>query len=332
MRTTLRNLTLMVSGFVLLSFGVLVVNQTAQVVQLANKASPTLGTVTLWTLVAVYGTLLGVPVVMFVRLPSPLVPPAKAEGPEYDEHLKRLRERLSASPHLAGCDLSSREGIEEGLAILATKANEIVRETAATVFVATAVSQSGRLDGLLVLSAQSRMVWRIARLYSQRPNLRDLTHLYANVAGTTFLAGELQDLDLGDQVEPILSSAVSALGASLPGLQVAGAILANCVLDGSANAFLTLRVGMIAKRHCGALVVEPKASVRRAATAEAATYLGAIVADGTKRISIAVWRASVDKVNGAVASASNRARDAGSKFMAKVRGFAGREQAEPASS
>ena len=61
----------------------------------------------------------------------------------------------------------------------------------------------------------------------------------------------MQEIDLGEQVEPILSSAVGALGASVPGFQVAGTILANCVLSGSANAFLTLRVAMIARRYCG---------------------------------------------------------------------------------
>jgi hypothetical protein len=140
------------------------------------------------------------------------------------------------------------------------------------------------------------------------------------VAGTAFIAGEIQDVDLGDQVEPILSSALSALGASLPGLQVAGAVLTNCVLDGSANAFLTLRVGMIAKRYCGALVLEPKASLRRAATCEAAGYLGAIVAEGSARITRAVCRVAVEKVNGAVSEVSTYAKGAGKRLKDRLLG------------
>ena len=182
------------------------------------------------------------------------------------------------------------------------------------------MSQSGRLDGLVVLAAQSRMVWRLAHLYQQRPTLRDMVHLYANVAGTAFVAGELQDLDLGEQVEPILSSAVGALGASVPGFHVARTILANCVLSGSANAFLTLRVGMIARRYCGALVIEPKSSVRKAATTEAARHLGGIVAEGSSRLTKALWRASADKVGGAVLGVGGYAREAGARFAAKVRG------------
>jgi hypothetical protein len=314
-----RDVALLVSGGVVLSFAVLVVNQTAQVVQLATAVHPGFGTATLWTLVAAYAAVVGVPLVLYLRLPSPLVPPASGDGPEFESHLRRLGQRLATSPHLAGVDLSDRAGVEQGLALLGEKADGIVKEAAATVFLATAVSQSGRLDAFLVLSAQSRMVWRIAHLYGQRPTPRDLARLYANVAGTAFLAGELDDLDLGEQVEPILSSALGSLGANVPGFHVAGTILANCVLSGSANAFLTLRVGTIARRYCGATVAEPRAAVRRAATREAAQHLGKIVSDGTAKLTMAIWRSSVSKVGDAVSGASGRARDAGTKLLARVR-------------
>jgi hypothetical protein len=328
MSRTLRTFGLLASGFILLTFAVLVVNQTAQVVQLATAVHPRLGTATLWALLATYAALIGTPVVLLIRLPSPLVPPKSAEGPEFEAHLNRLRERLAASPHLAGRDLSDRAAIEEALRVLDERADQEVREAAAGVFLATAVSQSGRLDALLVLVAQSRMVWRVAHVYHQRPTPRDLARLYANVAGTAFVAGELQDINVGEQVEPILSAAVGALGASLPGFQVAGAILANCVLSGSANAFLTLRVGAIAKRHCGALVLEPRPTLRRAATAEAARHLGGIVAEGSGRLTKAIWRASVDKVGGAVSGATGRAKEAGAKLMARLRTSRVREQPE----
>jgi len=164
------------------------------------------------------------------------------------------------------------------------------------------------------------MVWRVAHLYGQRPSPRELARLYTTVAATVFVAGELEDLDLGEQVEPILSSAIGALGASLPGFQVAGTILTNCVLSGSANAFLTLRVGMIAKRSCAATVLPRRADLRRAATAEAAGHLGKIVSEGGAKLTGAIWKASVSRVGDAVAGASNSAREAGSKFLARVRG------------
>jgi Domain of unknown function (DUF697) len=319
MNRTIRVVALFGSATILLSFLLLVVSETAQVTHLASTIHPTLGTVTLVALLGTYTTLLGVPAFLILRLPSPLTPPASEFDPEFPEHLKKLSARLEASPLLKGRDLSHQQAVEDSLVILARRTDEIVRHTATTVFLSTAVSQSGRLDGLLVLAAQSRMVWKIAHIYYQRPTARDMVHLYANVATTAFLAGELQEIDLGEQVEPVIAAAMGALGASVPGLQVAGSILTNCVLDGSANAFLTLRVGMITKRYCGALVLAPKSAVRRAATTEAASLLGAIVAEGSGRITKAILKSAGDKIGGAVVGASSRARDAGAKLFARVR-------------
>ncbi|MHC5538941.1 DUF697 domain-containing protein [Singulisphaera rosea] len=316
MARTIRLIAVFASGTILLSFVVLVVNQTAQVVQLATTLHPLCGTVTLLTLLTAYSVLIGTPIVMILRLPSPLEPPLTDEGPEFDAHLGRLRKRLATNPHLKDHDLAGRMGVEAAIGVLGEKSNKIIEQAASTVFISTAISQSGRLDSLLVLAAQTRMVWSIAHLYYQRPSVKDLSYLYANVVGTAFAAGEIQDIDLSEQVEPILSSAIGALGASVPGFHTAGTVFTHCVLSGSANAFLTLRVGMIAKKYCGALVVPRKAALRRVATAEAALHLGTIVTEGSARIAKALFHASVDKVGGALTSASNYAKDTGAKLFA----------------
>ena len=62
MNKTIKTLAWLGSGLVLLSFSVVVINQTAQVVQLAKEVHPGLGTVTLWGLLISYGGLVGVPV------------------------------------------------------------------------------------------------------------------------------------------------------------------------------------------------------------------------------------------------------------------------------
>ena len=288
----------MVSGLVLLGFVVVTINQTAGVVQLAKDVHPVLGTVTLWGLLIAYGGLVGVPVVMVLRMPRPLVPPKSESGPEFDEHLKQLGERLSINPRvrLAAIRPFDRCGVEEALALLDEDANVIVKQMATTVFLTTAVSQSGRLDALLVLAAQSRMVWRIAHLYYQRPSLRELAHLYANVAATSFVAGELDDLELHQMIQPVVAGTLGAVGGVIPGFQVLTSIMVNSLLSGSANAFLTLRVGMIAKDYCGSLVTEPRTQVRRAATSEAARLLSGIVRESGARVRDAVWSEIKSKI------------------------------------
>jgi hypothetical protein len=299
MYKTIKNVAL-IAGVLILFFLVLfVINQTVQVVELASRLSPVFGTIILWLLIGLYAAFVIVTTLFYLRLPKPLKPPESEMEPQFSLYLKALRERLVSNPLLKGYDLSCRAGIEKALENLGGKCDVIIRDSAAAVFVSTAISQSGRLDTIFVLTANFRMVWRIARVYYQRPVLRDLIYLYANVVATAFVAGELDEAEIGEQIEPILSSALSAMSFSIPGVQAAAAIVVNSILTGAANAFLTLRIGIIARRYCGTLVVSDRKALRRAAIAEAAKLLGSIVKRGTARISRALWDASKGKVGGA---------------------------------
>ena len=329
MNRTARKIALLASLLVLLFFVLFVINQTAQVVQLATHVSPIFGTLVFWTLVTLYAVLVLVPVVLFLRLPRSLTPPKSEDSPEFLAYLDSLTKRLASHELLRGTDLSGREKIEEALAILNRRADEIIQKMASTVFLSTAISQNGRLDAFLVLSAQSRMVWQIARLYYQRPTLRDVTHLYANVAATAFLASELDDIDVSEQVQPVLSAALGALAVSIPGLKTASSILVSSVLTGSANAFLTLRVGIIAKRYCGSLVIAEKRMLRRTATAEAAKLLGSIVKQGTSRVTKAVWEASKGKIGTMFSGAADSVKEAGNSFLFRMGRKKDKESVDP---
>jgi hypothetical protein len=298
MKQTIKTLAILGSGLVLLSFTVVVVNQTAQVVALAREINSALGTVTFWALVLAYAGLIGVPVVLVARMPRPLKPPESETSPEFPLHLQKLGARLAANPRVrnAAIEPLNRYGVENALRILDDDAHAIVKQMATTVFLTTAVSQSGRLDLLLVLTAQSRMVWRIAHLYYQRPSLRELVHLYANVVATSLVAGELDDLELHQMIQPVVAGSLGAVGGAIPGFQVFTSIVVNSILSGSANAFLTLRVGMIAKDYCGSLVAQPRSRLRKHATAEAARLLSGIVKDSGARVRDVIWKEIKQKV------------------------------------
>jgi hypothetical protein len=260
-----------------------------------------------------------------MRLPRSLKPPRSEDTPEFATHVETLKGRLASNPLLTGENHSSREDIEQALGLLGKKADEIIQRSASNVFITTAISQSGRLDTFLVLSVQSRMVWRIAQLYYQRPTLRDLLQLYANVVGTAFVAGELDDIDISQQLEPILSSTLGAVALSIPGLRAASSIVVSSLITGAANAFLTLRVGIVAKRYCGSLVVVEKRGLRRMATAEAAKLLGTIVKQGSARLTKILWSASKGKVSATFSGVSGSAKEAGRSFLSKI-GFEKRSE------
>jgi hypothetical protein len=322
-RKTIVRVAVLLALLLIAAFVVFLVGETAQVVALATQIHPTFGQGVLWALLFTYAFCVLVPLWLLIRLPKPIVPPDAEGTPEFEEHLRRLTKRLQANPLLKGQPLGTREELEAGIRVLDAKADEMTKAAASQVFLTTAISQNGSLDAVVVLAAQSRLVLRVARVYYQRPTLRDLVYLYGNVASTAFISSELEDVDLSAQVQPVLSSLLGSAAGAIPGLQAASALVVNSITTGSANAFLTLRVGTLARQYSGALVAPPRRAARRSATLIATQLLGTIVAEGASRVSAAVWSASKRRVGGAIGGVGGYLRGAGGAVVDKLR-FGGR--------
>jgi hypothetical protein len=289
MLKTAKKIVLLFATFILVVFAVFLFNQTAQIVQSARAVNPVFGNGVMWGLIFTYGILLTTPFAIWFRLPKRMLPPATTEGEEYDRFVLDLKKRLSRHPRLRGLGLETTTDIETALRTLDKHADDVVTSTASAVFLSTAVLQSGRLDVLVVFAAQTRLIWQVAHVYYQRPSLRDFVQLYANVASTAFIAAGIEDIDVDVLVGTIFGSTVAAI----PGMH----LLASSVLSGSANAFLTLRVGMITKEYCRCTVRVEKTGLRRAATLKAAKLLGSIVREGTVKLSKATVNATKSKMS-----------------------------------
>jgi hypothetical protein len=288
MTATVRRIAVLLALFILVVFTVFLFNQTGQIVQSARVINPTFGNGVMWALIFTYCLLLVTPIVLWFKVPKRMPPPALAEGAEYDRFMADFRKRLSRNSRLRGMPLSTAEHIDAATQLLDKHADEVVASTASAVFLSTAVLQSGRLDVLVVFAAQTRLIWQVARVYYQRPSLRDFVQLYANVASTAFIAAGIEDVDIDALVGTVFGSTVAAI----PGMH----ILTSSILTGSANAFLTLRVGMITKEYCRCTVKVEKRGIRRAATLQAAKLLGSIVRDGTVKLSKAAVQKSAVKM------------------------------------
>jgi hypothetical protein len=289
MPKTAKKIAIVVATFILIVFAIFLFNQTMQIVQSARAVNPVLGSGVLWFLIFTYCILLATPFVLWFRLPKRMRPPETTEGEAYDRFLLDFKKRLSRHPRLRGLALNSTADIEAALRTLDKHADDVVTSTASAVFLSTAVLQSGRLDVLVVLAAQTRLIWQVAHVYYQRPSLRDFVQLYANVASTAFIAAGIEDIDVDVLVSTVFGSTVAAI----PGMH----LLASSVLSGSANAFLTLRVGMITKEYCRCTTQVEKTGLRRAATLKAAKLLGSIVKEGTVKLSRATVNATKSKVS-----------------------------------
>jgi hypothetical protein len=284
-----RKIVILLGVTLTISFVALMITAVASVISLADRIHPFVGTIVFWTVCLVTGFFALYFAVAYSRLPAALGPPEEDSGPKYDAYLQALRVRLAANPRTRDLAVVTKEEIEKAIGHLSTQADSVVRRTASTVFLSTALMQNGRLDGLIVLFTQIQMVGRIARIYVQRPSPRELARLYANVAGTAFVAGGLESLDLGEMVAPLAVSVVPALKGGIPGLSGISALLVKCVSNGAANAFLTLRVGEVARRYCELTSKCPPELIRKSATAAAVQHLGRIVRENGALVVKKIW-------------------------------------------
>jgi hypothetical protein len=315
MRGSLRRILLFFVGFLTITFAVIVVNQTLQLTEFADRIHPTAGTIVFWSLIVTYLVCLTVPVILYYRLPEALKPPESEDGPGFERHLQKLGKRLGANPLTSNLPLESREEIERATGQLDGHVEELMSQAASRVFLTTAVSQNGSLDALVVLAAQLKLIWDVAHVYSQRPTLRDMGSLYTNVLGTAFVAGQLEEVDLSEQIQPVLSSVLGSAAGAVPGLQVASTVFVNSVITGSANAFLTLRVGAIARAYSRALVRQERSALRRSATATAAAMLGSIAVRGAAKVSKAIAKASGRGVGGVLSGLGGKVKGAGATLV-----------------
>jgi hypothetical protein len=174
---------------------------------------------------------------------------------------------------------------------------------------------------VIVLSAQFRMIKEVAEVYYQRPGIRDLWRLYANVGASGFVAGEIQDSEL----LAVLGAPVSAGITSF--IPVAGAsplvtLLVNSLLDGSANAFLTLRIGVLARRYAGLRIETDRRLMARSAALESAALLGGVVGQGAGRVAQLTRRLIMDRAARGTTRAAKGIAGAGVSLFEKVMGLA----------
>lgn len=144
------------------------------------------------------------------------------------------------------------EYLDRCMALLKQKADAEIQFSAKRVFLATALSQNGRLDAIIVFLAFCRLVWRVSSIYNQRPHPSEMISLYWAVASTTFLAFSLEELDIATEITVGFGEALHAIvpagfTASIPFAGNALQIFTSSTIDGTANCYLALRAGIITR-------------------------------------------------------------------------------------
>ena len=306
MRKKMRRLILVLAIGIIFFFIIFLVNQTVQIINFCHSLHPLFGKIVKYLLILIYGLLIFFSLYHFIRLPKPLKLPEGKDSKDYKAFLLKIRNRLIKNKNLTAHPVQDRlrskeldanfqaleQVIREAEKELDKQANQEIKTTAQSIFVSTAISQSGSLDSIVVLMGQARMVWRIAGIYNQRPALREMVKLYANVAATSFAAKAIEDIDFAEIVEPVISS---FSGIALINIIPLISILTNSIFSGTANALLTLRTGIVTRKYCSLFSqfehkkeyrdeTQFKKYVRVSAVREAGKLLGGVVAAPSKQV------------------------------------------------
>lgn len=285
--------------------GIAMLGHAAQLADLADRIHPDSGIFVFWGLVALlYGGPL-VLVLLFYSLPKALILPKATEGPEHDEYMAKVAAKLQGNPLLKGERIDLPEEVEAALARLSKEANLVIRDTASSVFVSTAVLQNGRLDGLIVLATQLRLVWRISRIYYQRPSPRQLLHLYGNVSANVLIADSIQEIDFAEISAPIVTSVFPSMKGLIPGFGGVASLLVNSMANGTANAFLTLRIGILARAYCEATAEPNRGVLRSSVTMQAMVLVKDIAKEQGTKIAVSVW----ESLKGVVVTTAEKTAD-----------------------
>lgn len=319
MRKQLKFLTISILSVGAFAFVLFMINQINGVYSLAAAVHPVFGQVTLWALITLTVLIVGLPFYIFVRLPKALDPDEAHENLE--AYQEKLVKRLSRNKLLVQSDLApgTVADLKPAITYLDEQADEEIKRIAGTVFLTTAISQNGKLDALTVLATQSKMVWKIAHIYYQRPTIKDMARLYSNVAMSTFLASEIEDLDISEQFQPVLQAMMrNTAGKSLPVLGSTANLVMDSLLEGTTNAFLALRVGIIAKKYCGSTEGYDHKRVKRRAYIEASEMLGKIVIQSSGKVISSVLQATKNAGVETFKSGVESVRNAGEKVKDSI--------------
>lgn len=286
--------------FFTLQIVLIVASMIAQAADLANRLHPGSGQAVAWGLGVLVLLTAVWPILQMLRMPGYRRPPKDRNDPAFGHHRDWVRQNLASHPSIPVRQEAQAGRLEAALELLEKEAEKKILATAGDVFVATALSQNGRLDGLIVLAAQLRLVWQLARLYRLRPAPRQILYLYGNVGASLVISGQLDDLDLQQLTVPLVTAATPSVINAVPGLGAFANILVQSLINGASNAFLTLRVGFLARAYCAPLVEPDRKLVRRSATIAAAALLHKLAAEQGKRL----FRAIRDTCLGAMEKAA----------------------------
>ena len=286
------------SLFLAVIFVVIIAGAGIPLVQLATRLHPAAGWLMGLILAAVL--LIGVLSVACFLIPvTGRFSPPKPGSWRHRRYLTRLARRHRRHPVTSLNDSPDGDAalVEAIYRRLDSQTTTLITSTAEAVFFHTAISQAGYLDALVAIGTQLRLVRSLARQYHPRPGMRVLLPLYIAVVQAALRPGSRKEINLGAQIGPAIVGA-SVVGA-IPGANLISLMIADAVIQGSANALAAFRIGLLTRRYFHhKLQGRPfdPAAERQAINHKALDLLAGLVPTASGILSREIWDAARDSL------------------------------------
>ena len=168
--------------------------------------------------------------------------------------------------------------------------NKIIINNAKIVMISTAICQSARFDMITVFTVNLKMIKELVEKCGFRPSMKNLSKLTIQVFGTALIAEGLENLTIDDVMPKTAMNAISEV-------PLLGKVLES-VVQGAANALLTVRIGCVARRYLfsdGAVVT--KEDIRRQAYKETLILIPQVIAGTVSFFPKKIVKFFADKMN-----------------------------------
>lgn len=167
----------------------------------------------------------------------------KEDGSERDtEELRSKRAELDRN--MKGTEY---EDIKNELNCRYNNIKSVIHKYGKSVFVVTAISQSGRIDTIGMIILNYRMLSDIVKQAGFRPSTYQMYKLYVSVLTTSFFSYLTSDVISSFDFDSFFDkdSAINSLVNNFKG----GGFIIKSATDGAANALMTLRIGYVALNY-----------------------------------------------------------------------------------
>lgn len=190
--------------------------------------------------IILYFTLICSIIYFFISIPEK--PDLKLEKDNTDKLISHLKKNKL----LKDINISEAE-TEKCIEILNNSAKSEIMKISSEVFLSTSLSQWGKIDGLIILVQQLRLVWKIIRIYNSRPSYAYIFSIYTNVFISSLLSFSIEEADIIHYIEPIIDESLESSASGIPIVGNIAQLIASSIFSGTVNCALTARTGLIAQ-------------------------------------------------------------------------------------